>query len=124
MRLAAGRLQTQAQVAAQQAAQTAQTAQRNAPQYLAQGRAVAAESRQLGLSFWKRLAHAGRMLGHEVTGVFFALLALSFAQGAWRARTSYHSGAGHWHFLLPFTLAVLCTYYAVSEFWRSRRSPR
>ncbi|MGC9293276.1 MAG: hypothetical protein ACP5EP_11250 [Acidobacteriaceae bacterium] len=123
-RLAAERLQGQAQAMARQTVMTAQTAQKNAPQYIAQGHAVAAGGKQLGRTFWKRLAHAGRMLWHEVTGTFFALFALFFAQGLWRVRVAWRNGPEHRHFLLYLVLAVLFTYFTVSSFWRSRRAPR
>jgi len=112
-RLAADRLREQARAAAQQ----------KAPVYLEQSRVVAAKGRQASQSFWKRLAHAGRMLWHEVTGVFFALFALFFAQGVWRARADWHQGAEHAHFELYLAMAALFAYFSVSSFVRSRCKP-
>jgi hypothetical protein len=112
-RLAADRLREQARAAAQQ----------KAPVYLEQGRVAAAKGRHASQSFWKRLAHAGRMLWHEVTGVFFALFALFFAQGVWHARAAWHQGAEHQHFLLYLAMTALFAYFSISSFVRSRRGP-
>ena len=102
-------------------------ARQQAPAYLAQGRVVATsvaqQGRRASQSFWKRLAHAGRMLWHEVTGVFFALFALFFAQGVWRTHAAWHQGAEHQHFVLYLAMAALFAYFSVSSFVRSRRKP-
>ena len=97
------------------------TVRQNAPQYAAQGRVMAKGGRRAGQSFWKRLAHAGRMLWHEITGVFFALFALFFAQGMWRVHQAYRRGAEHQHFMLYVAMTVLFTYFSVSAFLTSRR---
>ncbi|HUZ05645.1 MAG TPA: hypothetical protein VMU62_09825 [Acidobacteriaceae bacterium] len=101
--------------------QAESVARQQAPAYLAQGRVVVKEGRRASQSFWKRLAHAGRMLWHEVTGVFFALFALFFAQGVWRTRAAWHQGAEHQHFVLYLAMAALFAYFSVSSFVRSRR---
>lgn len=98
--------------------------QQKAPQYVAQGRVVAKGGKRAGQSFWKRLAHAGRMLWHEVTGVFFALFAVFFAQGMWRVHQAYRQGAEHQHFMLYLAMTVLFTYFSVTAFLTSRRKPR
>lgn len=115
------RLRGQAQTAA---LHTTRSLQEKAPQYLEQGRAMATGGKIFGRSFWKQLAHAGRMLWHEVTGVFFALFALFFSRGAWQTRLSWRRGAEHQHFLLYLALAALFAYFTVSAFWRSRHLPR
>ena len=61
------------------------------------------------------------MLWHEVTGVFFALFTLFFAQGAWRVHADYKQGAEHQHFLLYLSMTALFTYFTISAFVRSRR---
>ena len=113
-RLATDRLRGQMQTAARE----------KAPEYLAQGRIVAVQGKRASQSFWKRLAHAGRMLWHEVTGLFFALFALFFAEGAWHTRAAYRQGAEHQHFMLYLAMTFLFTYFSVSSFLRSRRKPR
>jgi succinate dehydrogenase hydrophobic anchor subunit len=62
------------------------------------------------------------MLWHEVTGVFFAIFALFFAQGAWRVRADYKQGSEHEHFLLYAAMAALFAYFAISAFVRSRKT--
>lgn len=79
--------------------------------------------RRASKPFWKRLGHAGRMLWHEITGVFFALFALFFAQGMWRVHSAYRSGAEHEHFMLYLGMTVLFTYFSVSAFLASTRKP-
>ena len=82
---------------------------------------VVRQGKRAGQSFWKRLAYVARMLWHEVTGVFFSIFALFFAQGAWRVRADYKQGAEHEHFLLYLAMTVLFAYFAISAFVRSRK---
>ena len=82
---------------------------------------VVRHGKRAGQSFWKSLAHAARMLWHEVTGVFFTLFALFFIQGAWRVHADYRHGAEHQHFLLYLAMTVLFSYFAISAFVRSRK---
>ena len=79
--------------------------------------------RGFGRAFWKPFSAAGRALWHEVTGLFFALFALFFAQGVWHQRHAWQLGPEHRHFEIDLAMAVLFLYFSVSAFVHSRRTP-
>ena len=69
--------------------------------------------------------HAGKLLWLEVTGLFFALFALYFAQNVYRVRTSWRQGPEHSHLLLYSALAAAFAWFSFSSFARAyRRSKR
>jgi hypothetical protein len=86
-------------------------------------RNAARGSRGFGRAFWKPFSAAGRALWHEVTGLFFALFALFFAQGLWRVRHAWRPGPEHRHFEIDLAMTVLFIYFSISAFVRSRRTP-
>ncbi|MHB1957956.1 MAG: hypothetical protein ACYCO5_02880 [Acidobacteriaceae bacterium] len=86
-------------------------------------RKAAQGGRGFGRAFWKPFSAAGRALWHEVTGLFFALFALFFAQGLWRLRHAWRSGQEHRHFEIDLAMTVLFVYFSISAFVRSRRTP-
>jgi hypothetical protein len=127
-RLAAEALRSQAQDAVV-------AARSKAPEVAAKGRvvveqrrvaaqSVARGSRGFGRGFWKPFTHAVRALWHEVTGLFFAIFALFFAQGLWRVRSAWQSGPEHRHFVVYLIVMVLFAYFSVSSFVSSRRTHR
>ncbi len=67
------------------------------------------------------MAHAGGTLWLEITGLFFALFALFFAQNVMRLRGAYAHGAEHTHFLLYVVLMLLFCWFSISSFLRARR---
>src|ERR1700756_4163294 len=72
------------------------------------GRAVATGARNFGKSVWGPFAHAGGVLWLEITGLFFFLFGLFFAQGAYRLRHAWHStGPAHTRFVLYALVAVV-----------------
>jgi len=79
--------------------------------------------RGFGRAFWKPFSAAGRALWHEVTGLFFALFALFFAQGLWRVRDAWRFGPEHRHFEIDLVMTAVFVYFSVSAFVRSRRTP-
>jgi hypothetical protein len=79
--------------------------------------------RGFGRAFWKPFSAAGRALWHEVTGLFFALFALFFAQSVWRLRHDWRFGPEHRHFEIDLIMAVVFLYFSISAFVRSRRTP-
>jgi hypothetical protein len=79
--------------------------------------------RGFGRAFWKPISAAGRALWHEVTGLFFALFALFFAQGLWRLRHAWRFGPEHRHFEIDLVMTVVFLYFSISAFVRSRRTP-
>jgi hypothetical protein len=78
-------------------------------------------ARRFGQAFWGPLMHAGSVLWLEVTGLFFALFALFFAQNLYRVRTGWKQGAEHSHFLLYCALTILFLWFSSSSFLRARR---
>jgi hypothetical protein len=78
--------------------------------------------RGFGRAFWKPFSAAGRALWHEITGLFFALFALFFAQGLWRLRDAWRFGPEHRHFVIDLMMTVVFLYFSISAFVRSRRT--
>jgi hypothetical protein len=86
-------------------------------------RKAAQGGRGFGRAFWKPFSAAGRALWHEVTGLFFALFALFFAQGLWHLRNDWRFGPEHRHFVIDLAMTVVFLYFSISAFVRSRRAP-
>jgi hypothetical protein len=63
----------------------------------------------------------GGILWLEVTGFFFGLFALFFAQDLWRARAGYASGPMHQRFWVAVVLTAVFAYLCISAFWRAKR---
>jgi hypothetical protein len=86
-------------------------------------RNAARGGRGFSLAFWKTFSAAGRALWHEVTGLFFALFALFFAQGLWRLRHAWRLGPEHRHFEINLVMTALFLYFSISAFVHARRAP-
>ena len=71
--------------------------------------------------FLRPFTRVGGILWLEVTGFFFGLFALYFAQDLWRTHTNYVSGPQHQRFLIAAAMALVFGYLSVSAFWRARR---
>jgi hypothetical protein len=63
----------------------------------------------------------GGIVWLEVTGAFFLLFVLVFAQALWRMRSSYAHGPGHQKFLVSAAMTAVFLYLGLSSFWRARR---
>jgi len=85
-------------------------------------RNVAAGGRGFGRGFWKSFATAFKALWHQITGVFFAIFAVFFAQNAWRLRAVWQSGPNHRYFVIYFIVALLFIYFSITAFVRASRS--
>ncbi len=86
-------------------------------------RKAAQGGRGFGRAFWKSFSAAGGALWHEVTGLFFVLFVLFFAQGLWRLRHAWRFGPEHRHFEIDLVMTVVFLYFSISAFVRSRRMP-
>ena len=78
--------------------------------------------RQAGRSALAPLATFSSALWLRVTGLFFTLIALAMASGAWRVRDGVHPSADPGtlrHFWLFSGLAALFAYFAISSFVRA-----
>jgi len=110
------------------AAQSADNIRQDAPVYAARGKnAIEGTKRgakKFGQSIWGPFVHAGGVLWLEITGLFFALFSLFFAQGVYRLRADWRSGPGHQHFLIYAVVAIVFMYFAVSSFYRANRKQR
>jgi len=71
--------------------------------------------------FLRPFSRVGGILWLEITGAFFALFALFFAQDLWRTHLNYAQGPLHQRFLLSAALTALFAYLSASSFWRARR---
>jgi hypothetical protein len=71
--------------------------------------------------FLRPFTRVGGILWLEVTGFFFGLFALYFAQDLWRTRLSYTGGPQHQRFLIAAAMTLVFGYLGVSAFWRARR---
>jgi len=71
--------------------------------------------------FLRPFGKVGGLLWLEITGFFFGLFAIFFAQNIWRARMDYLSGPQHQRFLIGVGLTLVFSYLSISAFWRARR---
>jgi hypothetical protein len=111
------------------ASQAAHSMQQEAPAYAARsaqtGRAVATGAKNFGRSVWGPFAHAGGVLWLEITGLFFFLFGIFFAQGAYRMRHAWSaSGPSHTRLILYAVVAVVFFYFTFSSFYRARRKEK
>jgi len=125
VRVASGMIRDRASQAAHSMQQEAAGAQPQAAVYAQRGaergRAVAAGARNFGKSVWGPFAHAGGVLWLEVTGLFFALFGLFFAQNAYKLRHAWSSGPDHSRFLIYVVVTLVFFYFAFSSFYRARK---
>ncbi len=77
-------------------------------------------TKKFGESLWGPMAHTGGVLWLEITGLFFALFALFFAQNVYKFRASWKSGPDHIHFLIYSALTILFAAFTASQFLKAR----
>jgi hypothetical protein len=106
------------------AAQTAHSMKQDAPVYTERGKVAAREAKKFGSSIWRPFAHASGVLWLEITGLFFGIFGLFFAQNVYKLRSQWHGGPEHQHFLIYALVTVLFFYFAFSSFVRARRKDR
>jgi hypothetical protein len=88
-------------------------------------RRVGDGTRRFGKAVATPLLHISGTLWLEITGLFFALFAIFFAQNAWKARAGLHAGPDHARFLLFIIVTAVFLYFSVSSFIKaSRRGKR
>lgn len=87
-------------------------------------RNVGRASRQFGEAIWGPFARVSGVLWLEVTGLFFGIFALFFAQNVYRLRHQFTSGQEHAKLLIYATLAVVFVYFTFTSFYRARRKSR
>ena len=108
-----------------QARQVAAPVDRVAEKVVQTQRAVAQTQKhagKLGRSVWTPVARFSSVVWLQVTGLFFALIAMFLAQGAWKERAALHLPAGSHAAVKFYVLAVafaVFAYFSVSNFVRA-----
>ena len=114
--------------AQQRAVQGVRSVAQGAAAYNRQKQAVVGEAGRFGRSMLGPFARAGKALWLEVTGVFYAIFALFFANYAWRLRGVLRATAPNpvdrQHFLAGVAAAVVFLYFTLTSFVRARRIQR
>lgn len=117
-------VETVRQKSAEAAQGVTRAAREQAPAAAAKARGVGAGARRFGQALWGPFAHVSSVLWSEVTGVFFGLFAVYFAQGIFRYRADHASGVNHQKFVLDVILTIVFGYFAVSSFYIARRKEK
>jgi hypothetical protein len=100
-----------------------------ARQAAAKAAGVATGAKRFGAAVWGPMAHTGGVLWLEITGLFFALFALFFAQNVYKFRQNY-TVSGQFHFIfrswLTFYAAVtlLFAFFAFLNFYKAHQKER
>ena len=81
-------------------------------------------AKAFGQAFLGPFTHAGSVLWLEITGLFFALFAVFFAQSVYRLHAAWRQGPEHTHLLLYCALTVAFAWFSVSSFLRAYRKSR
>ena len=81
-------------------------------------------AKAFGQAFLGPFTHAGSVLWLEITGLFFALFAVFFAQSVYRVHAAWRQGPEHTHLLLYCALAVAFAWFSVSSFLRAYRKSK
>jgi hypothetical protein len=80
--------------------------------------------RAFGHALVTPFTHAGSILWLEITGLFFALFALFFAQNIYRLRGAWHQPGEQQHFWLYVVLGLGFGWFSVSSFIRARKKTK
>jgi hypothetical protein len=86
----------------------------------AAGRVTKGVARGLG-GFLRPFTRLGGILWLEVTGSFFLLFVLFFAQALWRTRANWAVAEGRPKMVVMAAMMTAFLYLGVSSFWRARR---
>jgi hypothetical protein len=81
-------------------------------------------AKRFGAAMLGPMAHTGGVLWLEITGLFFGLFALFFAQNVYRFRQDYAKGPEHAHFWVYAALAVLFSAFTATQFHKARSKER
>lgn len=81
-------------------------------------------AKAFGQALWAPFSHAGSILWLEITGMFFALFALFFAQSVYRVHAAWRQGPEHTHLLLYAVLALAFAWFSASSFTRAYRKSK
>jgi hypothetical protein len=95
-----------------------------ATQVQSTARGVGRGAKRFAEALWGPMAHTGGVLWLEITGLFFALFALFFAQNVYKFRHNYISGPDHLHFWVYSGLTLLFAAFTFSQFSKARRKEK
>jgi hypothetical protein len=84
------------------------------------GRTAKGVARGVG-GFLRPFRRVGGILWLEITGAFFFLFVVVFAQALWRMRESWAQGENRPKFLVIAAMAAVFFYLGANSFWRARR---
>ncbi len=117
---------TQNGAGGQRAAAARPTARKSTPakpprNYHEPARRIGTGTRRFGEAFFGPVVHTGVTLWLEITGLFFALFALFFAQNVYRLRAAYAAGPEHTHFVLYAVITMLFCYFSFTSFNKARQ---
>jgi len=113
--------QMHAQVTAQITSQTGSQIREASREVTKKAPAYARAAGRGAGAFLRPFGRVGGILWLEVTGFFFGLFAVYFAQDIWRTHASYAAGLQHQRFLIAVALTGLFGYLSISAFWRAKR---
>lgn len=82
------------------------------------------DAKRFGAAMLGPMAHTGSVLWLEITGLFFGLFALFFAQNVYKFRQNYAGGPEHAHFLVYAVLTVLFSAFTFTQFYKARRKEK
>jgi hypothetical protein len=95
-----------------------------AAQATSKAKAIAQGTKRFGEAVWGPMAHTGSVLWLEITGLFFALIALFFGSNVYKFRLSWKSGPDHKMFLLCSAVTILFAAFTASQFYRARQKEK
>jgi hypothetical protein len=101
-----------------------QTAARTAAKTGMTTRAVSRGSKNFAQAVWGPFRHVGGVLWLEISGVFFGLFALFFAQNVYRTSAAWRGGAEHVHFFLYIGVTAIFVWFSLSSFLRAHRKSK
>jgi hypothetical protein len=102
----------------------AQAPKPGTPAIAERGKGLARGAKTFGRSIWSPFAHASSVLWLEITGLFFALFGLFFAQDVYKLRGGWRGGPAHSHFLISAVLMLVFFYFCASSFASARAKQR
>ena len=106
------------------AVQTTDSMQQKAPVYAERATVAKREGKKFGQRIWGPFAHAGSVLWLEITGLFFGLFGLYFAQNAFKLRHAWSTGSEHARFVVYCIITAVFLYFTASSFYRARRKEK
>jgi hypothetical protein len=102
---------------------TTESVKQNAPVYASRSKAVGRGAKRFGQAVWGPLAHASGVLWLEITGLFFGIFTVFFAQNVYKLRHAT-SGPDHRRLLVYVGVSLIFAYFTVSSFYRARRKEK